>query len=196
MGRKLVQSRYQIIDEGAEEAWKGVKAGWKRMDPTYVQGLREAKALLDDGVFSQEEFDRAKANLDKESQERKKADGVGVPRCLAAEHRDILGDSQAMVHEREHSREQASVSSSGGAAMTTQQQQPCRELSSIMSEEDVIRAALEAIRAPDAGAPSMLAERVARLGHGRGVARGGQPLLCAGCVVQAAGHVRRGSHAL
>ena len=67
MGRKLVQSRYQIIDEGAEEAWKGVKAGWNRMDPTYVQGLREAKALLDDGVFSQEEFDRAKANLDKES---------------------------------------------------------------------------------------------------------------------------------
>jgi hypothetical protein len=63
-----------------------------------------------DGVFSQEEFDRAKANLDKESQERKKADGVGAQHCLTAEHRDILGDSQAMVNEREHSREQASVS--------------------------------------------------------------------------------------
>ena len=53
------------------------------MNPTYVQGLREAKAL------------------DKESQERKKAAGVGAQRCLASEHRDILGDSQAMVHERE-----------------------------------------------------------------------------------------------
>ena len=91
------------------------KAGWKRMDPTYVQGLREAKALLDDGVFSQEEFDRAKANLDKESQERKKADGVGVPRCLAAEHRDILGDSQAMVV-HECRRNSSSITGSASAS--------------------------------------------------------------------------------
>ncbi len=32
----------------------------------------------DDGVFSQDEFDRAKANLEQESQQRQKVDGGGV----------------------------------------------------------------------------------------------------------------------
>ena len=54
--------------------------------------MREANALLNDGEFSQDELDCAKANLEKESQEQEKADGVGAQRCLAAEHRDILRD--------------------------------------------------------------------------------------------------------
>ena len=41
------------------------------MDPTYVQGLREAKALLDEGVLSQEEFNHEKAELVKHREDRK-----------------------------------------------------------------------------------------------------------------------------
>ena len=44
-----------------------------------MQGLREAKALLDDGVLSQEEFNMEKAVLVKERDERKKAAEGGVP---------------------------------------------------------------------------------------------------------------------
>ena len=44
-----------------------------------MQGLREAKALLDDGVLSQEEFNTEKAVLVKERDERKKAAEGGVP---------------------------------------------------------------------------------------------------------------------
>jgi Ran GTPase-activating protein (RanGAP) involved in mRNA processing and transport len=81
------------------------------MDQIYVQGLREAKVLLDDGVFSQDEFDRAKANLDKERQERKKADSsrktVGksavqsekwVQTESPATTRGGTGDSPALLH--------------------------------------------------------------------------------------------------
>jgi hypothetical protein len=40
------------------------------MDPTYVQGLREAKALVDEGVLTQEEFNKEKNELVKEREER------------------------------------------------------------------------------------------------------------------------------
>jgi hypothetical protein len=42
------------------------------MDPTYV-GLREAKALLDEGVLTQEEFNNEKNELVKEREERRAA---------------------------------------------------------------------------------------------------------------------------
>jgi len=41
------------------------------MDPTYVQGLREAKALLDEGVLTQEEFNKEKNELVKQREERR-----------------------------------------------------------------------------------------------------------------------------
>ena len=44
-----------------------------------MQGLREAQALLDEGVLSQEEFNTEKAELGKERDERKKAAEGGVP---------------------------------------------------------------------------------------------------------------------
>ena len=44
-----------------------------------MQGLREAKALLDEGVLSQEEFNTEKAVLVKKRDERKKAAEGGVP---------------------------------------------------------------------------------------------------------------------
>lgn len=40
------------------------------MDQEYVQGLRDAKALLDEGVFTQEEFDREKQTLLAQRNER------------------------------------------------------------------------------------------------------------------------------
>ena len=42
-------------------------------DPIYVQGLREAKALLHEGMLSQEEFDAEKEELVKQHEERKAA---------------------------------------------------------------------------------------------------------------------------
>jgi len=48
-------------------------------DPVYVQGLREAKALLDEGVLSQEEFNTEKSELVKQREERKAASEAGVP---------------------------------------------------------------------------------------------------------------------
>ena len=44
-----------------------------------MQGLREAQALLDEGVLSQEEFNTEKAVLVKKRDERKKAAEGGVP---------------------------------------------------------------------------------------------------------------------
>ena len=44
-----------------------------------MQGLREAKALLDEGVLSQDEFNTEKAELVKQRDERKKAAEGGVP---------------------------------------------------------------------------------------------------------------------
>ena len=44
-----------------------------------MQGLREAQALLDEGVLSQEEFNTEKAELGKERDKRKKAAEGGVP---------------------------------------------------------------------------------------------------------------------
>jgi hypothetical protein len=79
--------------EGNKWAEPGGKAGWKRMDPTYVQGLREEKALLDDGVFSQEEFDRAKANLDQESQEQGERQ-VDRTRLGVVKHTDAQHEGQ------------------------------------------------------------------------------------------------------
>ena len=52
------------------------------MDPTYIQGLRDAKALYDDGIFTQEEFDREKSTLLAQREERaaeKARMGVPVP---------------------------------------------------------------------------------------------------------------------
>jgi hypothetical protein len=43
------------------------------MDSTYVQGLREAKAQLDEGVLTQEEFNKDKNELVKEREERRAA---------------------------------------------------------------------------------------------------------------------------
>jgi len=43
------------------------------MDPLYVQGLREAKALLDDGILTQEEFNVEKLELTQQREERKQA---------------------------------------------------------------------------------------------------------------------------
>ena len=40
------------------------------MDPAYIQGLRDAKALFDDGIFTQEEFDREKSTLLAQREER------------------------------------------------------------------------------------------------------------------------------
>jgi hypothetical protein len=40
------------------------------MDQEYVQGLRDAKALLDEGIFTQEEFMREKETLFKQREER------------------------------------------------------------------------------------------------------------------------------
>jgi len=40
------------------------------MDQAYVQGLRDAKALLDEGIFTQEEFMREKETLFKQREER------------------------------------------------------------------------------------------------------------------------------
>lgn len=49
------------------------------MDPTYVQGLREAKSLLDEGVLSQDEFNHEKAELIKQREERKAhANAIGA----------------------------------------------------------------------------------------------------------------------
>ena len=44
-----------------------------------MQGLREAKALLDEGVLSQDEFNTEKAELVKQREERKAAAEGGVP---------------------------------------------------------------------------------------------------------------------
>ena len=40
------------------------------MDQAYVQGLRDAKALLDEGIFSEQEFMREKETLLKQREER------------------------------------------------------------------------------------------------------------------------------
>jgi len=40
------------------------------MDAAYVQGLRDAKALLDEGIFSSEEFMREKESLLKQREDR------------------------------------------------------------------------------------------------------------------------------
>ena len=43
------------------------------MDPAYVRGMREAKALLDEGVLSQGEYDSEKVRLLKQREEREAA---------------------------------------------------------------------------------------------------------------------------
>ena len=43
------------------------------MDPTFVQGMREAKALLDEGVLSQGEYESEKARLFKQREDREAA---------------------------------------------------------------------------------------------------------------------------
>ena len=40
------------------------------MDQAYVQGLRDAKALLDEGILSEQEFMREKETLLKQREER------------------------------------------------------------------------------------------------------------------------------
>ena len=46
------------------------------MDGAFLQGLRDAKALLDDGIFSQEEFESEKAKLTAERDARAAAAAV------------------------------------------------------------------------------------------------------------------------
>ena len=53
------------------------------MDPTYVQGLREAKALLDEGVLTQEEFNKEKNELVKQREERRAAAAAAASSELA-----------------------------------------------------------------------------------------------------------------
>jgi hypothetical protein len=48
----------------------GGVGGALTMDQAYVQGLRDAKLLLDDGIFTQEEFAREKETLLKQREER------------------------------------------------------------------------------------------------------------------------------
>jgi hypothetical protein len=43
------------------------------MDPTFVRGLREAKALLDEGVLSQGDYESEKVRLHKQREEREAA---------------------------------------------------------------------------------------------------------------------------
>ena len=57
------------------------------MDPTYVQGLREAKALLDEGVLTQEEFNKEKNELDKQREERR----AGAAATSREERRAVAG---------------------------------------------------------------------------------------------------------
>jgi hypothetical protein len=59
------------------------------MDPTFVRGLREAKALLDEGVFSQGDYESEKVRLLKQREEREAAaqrmeesDVPGTEPCL------------------------------------------------------------------------------------------------------------------
>jgi hypothetical protein len=40
------------------------------MDPVYLQGLRDAKALLDDGIYTQQDLDKERVKLEKQRDER------------------------------------------------------------------------------------------------------------------------------
>ena len=83
-----IPQQIQIVSNAPPPpAPEGRSSGGSAMDSIYVQGLREAKGLFDEGVFSAEEFEREKMKLTAERDARQAAvqdtaAGVQLPQKL------------------------------------------------------------------------------------------------------------------
>ena len=80
------------IAKGRDRAWGG-EVG---MDQAYVQGLRDAKALLDEGIFTEQEFMREKETLLKQREERvaerqRLGAGLALPGVRGRKREDAKG---------------------------------------------------------------------------------------------------------
>ena len=73
------------------------------MDALYVQGLREAKALLDDGILTQEEFNEEKLEMTqqreerKEDKDKKERSKLRAPQTHSGAGGEVLGALNGMV---------------------------------------------------------------------------------------------------
>jgi hypothetical protein len=131
------------------------------MDPTFVRGMREAKALLDEGVLSQGDFESEKARLLKQREEREAAgqrmvqpeveNGMGKETQVGGGDEALTAEPQVQNFKRQES-EEAGVAGDGDS-----NGQKRKEYSMELRPE--VRAALEAIRATDAGAPSQMPDK-------------------------------------
>jgi len=86
-------------------------------DPIYVKGLREAKALLDEGMLSQEEFDTEKEELVKQHEEHKAAvHGNGNDKDAAADNDTRIVRNATACHQADAAASSANKEEEDGDA--------------------------------------------------------------------------------